>query len=173
MGRGAKNIPANANRIPITDSFPNIFPNKRMLRDKTLEKCPITSIGIIRGESHSTGPTNCLRYFIPCCLTPIAWVKQKVQMARARVVFKFAVGEKKPGISPNKLDIRMKRNTVAIYGIKKRPLSPAIVITKFSSFNTINSTIFWRLDGITVRFLQTSTAPPINKPITSHVWVRC
>ena len=65
IGIGAKKRPARPKRIPRTSSWPIMFPYRRNVRERTLAKWPMISIGKIIGVNHQTGPIKCLMYFTP------------------------------------------------------------------------------------------------------------
>ena len=56
--------------------------------------------GNISGMSHHTGPRKCFMYLKPCFWTPTMWVVATTTRAHAPVVFRFAVGDSKPGTMP-------------------------------------------------------------------------
>jgi hypothetical protein len=110
-------------------------------------------------------------YLTPWNLIPIAWVKTNEQMAKARVVFKLAVGELKPGIKPMRLDVRMKRKMVATYGKKNLPSGPVISTIKFSRLPSRTSKKFCPFFGRSWTPLANRRALTIRMSMTSHAWV--
>src|SRR3990172_7625392 len=117
-------------RTPTICSWPIMFPKRRSERDTGLARCPIISMGSIKGASHQTGPVKCLKYLSPCSLTPITWVAKKTIRASAKVVLRFAVGGRSPGMRPSTFDTKMKTAKVSTKGKYFLPLCPMVSSTR-------------------------------------------
>ncbi len=57
--------------MPVAVCSPKMLPKRRSASESTRARCEMISIGTISGNSHHTGPTNCLAYLTgPCRRRP-------------------------------------------------------------------------------------------------------
>src|SRR3990170_1629227 len=145
-----------------------MLPKRRSDRDTGLARCPIISMGSINGASHQTGPVKCLKYLIPCSLTPITWVARKTIRASDRVVLRFAVGGRSPGMRPSTFDTKMKTAKVRTKGKYFLPLCPIVSSTRLLKAVMTSSSIDCVAPGTSLS-LPAMTIENIERPMMMYI----